>query len=102
MKPEMDDQTDFEVEVSNIKIIKPHFRKRSTDKNFNNSINSNHMNTFINNSNINCNNLNNSNNLNTYNSNKSNNNSNFNNSNSDISNKNNIPNNNSEKYFYSF
>ncbi|KAG4084331.1 hypothetical protein H8356DRAFT_1436271 [Neocallimastix lanati (nom. inval.)] len=51
--PEIDNQTDFEVEISHRKIIKPHVRKRSTDKNFNNSINNNYENTFIDNSNIN-------------------------------------------------
>ena len=96
-------------EVSDRNIIKPHIRKRPTDKTLNNSINNNVENTIINNSNINSYKINNnSNNLNTYNSNNSNN-SNLNNTsksneNNNISNKNNnIPNknnNNSNKNNY--
>ncbi|KAL6632200.1 hypothetical protein LY90DRAFT_505810 [Neocallimastix californiae] len=85
---EMDDQTDLEMDIPNRKVIKPHLRKRSTDKNFNNSINSNNDNTFINNSNINSNESNNHSNFN---------NSNKNNKNNNISKKyNKISNNNSE------
>jgi len=101
-------QISSDCEVSDRNTIKPHIRKRPTDKTLNNSINNNVENTIINNSNINSYKLNNnSNNLNTYNSNKSNN-SNLNNTSksneNNISNKNNnnsnknnnISNNNSE------